>query len=177
MIEDLDFIVVPYFRGIEIDKNETEMFELHESIEMLIDSFIEFYDINNNIKITYEFNILNLSGNWLCKKGHNIVMIYFNYDDCINEHVYSYINFGYISVAYISGNKDFYINIFNSLQKWMYNKLDNLDDTKEYIIKKYDELYYIHNFYIKNYEYNIPRWIEIYFKYISDERKKYNLLK
>ena len=70
MIEDLDFIVVPYFRGIEIDKNETEMFELHESIEMLIDKFIEFYDINNNIKIIYQFNILNLFGNWLCKKGY-----------------------------------------------------------------------------------------------------------
>ena len=176
MIEDLDFIVVPYFRGIEIDKNETEMFELHESIEMLIDKFIEFYDINNNIKIIYQFNILNLFGNWLCKKGDNIVMIYFNYDDCVTEHIYSDINFGYISVAYISGNKDFYMDIFNNLQKWMYYKLDNLDDTKEYIIRKYDELYYIHNFYV-NGNSKIPTWIKNYLKYILNERKKYNLLK
>jgi len=175
MIEDLDFIVIPYFRGIEINKNEKESFELHESIEMLIDKFIELYDINN-IKITYQFNILNLFGNWLCKKGDNIVIIYFNYDDCVTEHVYSYINFGYISVAYISGNKDFYMDIFNSLQKWMYNKLDNLDDTKEYIIKKYDELYDIHNFYIHGNS-KIPIWIKNYLKYILSERKKFNLLK
>jgi hypothetical protein len=168
MIEYLDFIVIPYFRGIELHKDDTKSFELHESIEMLIDSFIESYDDND---IKYQFNILNLLGNWLCKKGDNITLIYFNYYDCMSEHIYSDINYGYITVAYISGDKDFYRNIFNILQKWIYDKLDNMDDTREYIIKKYEQLYDIHNFYIIG-DSKIPRWCKIYLKYILDEREK-----
>lgn len=177
MIEDLDFIVIPYFRGIELPKNELENFELHESIEMLIDRFIEHYDENEeDNKIKYQFNIINLLGNWLCIKDNSIVIIYFNYYDCMNEHIYSDINYGYIAVAYITGEKDFYLDIFNYLQKYIYDRLENQNDTKEYIIQKYDQICDLHNYYFTQ-ECRIPRWCKMYLKYILVEREKYFSLK